>query len=299
MSSTEENRIKVVNVRLAEAPSLYSTQKVKSSEDVIKIIADELKQYDREVFAIVNLKNTKQIINLNICSIGALDTALVSPREIMKAAILSNATAFIGIHNHPSGNVIPSGEDIFTTKRLMKCGEILGIKMLDHIIVAGGTGNTFSMFSAGMMNDQSLDEFIRTGEIKEPAVEYGRKDDLQLQDKDSFSIYQLKQGENTSLLRFEAYDYLAAKGYAADVTDYELVYTAELLPGTSLEDIYTRFNIDRPQDFKGHSLSVSDVVVIHQNGQDTAYYVDRIGFKQVPEFLQNDNQLISEEYLEL
>ncbi len=64
-----------------------------------------------------------------------------------------------------------------------------------------------------------------------------------------------------------------------------------LTPGTSLEDIYTRFNIDHPKDFKGHSLSVSDVVVLHQNGQDTAHYVDSFGYKDVPEFLQPENYL--------
>ena len=73
--------------------------------------------------------------------------------------------------------------------------------------------------------------------------------------------------------------------------NYELVYSAELTPGTSLEDIYTRFNIDHPKDFKGHSLSVSDVVVLHQNGQDTAHYVDSFGYKDVPEFLQPENYL--------
>ena len=71
-----------------------------------------------------------------------------------------------------------------------------------------------------------------------------------------------------------------------DKANYELVYSAELTPGTSLEDIYTRFNIDHPKDFKGHSLSVSDVVVLHQNGQDAAHYVDSFGYKEVPEFLQ-------------
>ena len=76
-----------------------------------------------------------------------------------------------------------------------------------------------------------------------------------------------------------------------DKANYELVYSAELTPGTSLEDIYTRFNIDHPKDFKGHSLSVSDVVVLHQNGQDTAHYVDSFGYKDVPEFLQPENYL--------
>ena len=105
-------------------------------------------------------------------------------------------------------------------------------------------------------------------------------------DKDTFSIYQLKRGDETRDFRFEPYDRLAATGRTADRANYDLIYTAELTPGTSLEDIYTRFNIDHPKDFKGHSLSVSDVVMLHQNGQDTAHYVDSSGYRQVPEFLQ-------------
>ena len=103
---------------------------------------------------------------------------------------------------------------------------------------------------------------------------------------DTFSIYQLKDGDETRDYRFEPYDRLQAAGLAADRANYELVYTAPLVPGTSLDDIFTRFNIDHPKDFKGHSLSVSDVVVLHQDGQDTAHYVDRGDFKQIPEFLQ-------------
>ena len=105
-------------------------------------------------------------------------------------------------------------------------------------------------------------------------------------DKDTFSIYQLKRGDETRDFRFEPYDRLAATGRTADQENYDLIYTAELTPGTSLEDIYTRFNIDHPKDFRGRSLSISDVVVLHQNGQDTAHYVDSSGYRQVPEFLQ-------------
>ena len=111
------------------------------------------------------------------------------------------------------------------------------------------------------------------------------------QDKDTFSIYQIKGGNETRDLRFEPYDRLTATGHRVDAKNYTLVYSAELTPGTSLEDIYTRFNIDHPKDFKGHSLSVSDVVVLHQNGQDTAHYVDSFGYKEVPEFLQPENYL--------
>ena len=111
------------------------------------------------------------------------------------------------------------------------------------------------------------------------------------QDKDTFSIFQIKGGDETRDLRFEPYDRLTATGHRVDPKNYALVYSAELTPGTSLEDIYTRFNIDHPKDFKGHSLSVSDVVVLHQNGQDTAHYVDNFGYKEVPEFLQPENYL--------
>ena len=111
------------------------------------------------------------------------------------------------------------------------------------------------------------------------------------QDKDTFSIYQIKGGDETRDFRFEPYDRLQAAGNVVDKANYELVYSAPLAPETSLEDIYTRFNIDHPKDFKGHSLSVSDVVVLHQNGQDTAHYVDSVGFRQVPEFLQEQKQL--------
>ena len=110
-------------------------------------------------------------------------------------------------------------------------------------------------------------------------------------DRDSFSIYQLKRGDETRDLRFEPYDRLTATGHAVDPANYDLIYSAPLAPGTSLEDIFTRFNIDHPKDFKGHSLSVSDVVVLHQNGQDTAHYVDSIGYRQTPEFLQPQNYL--------
>ena len=128
---------------------------------------------------------------------------------------------------------------------------------------------------------------LTQGEVKEL---YAKAQEAEA-DKDTFSIYQLKQGDETRDFRFEPYDRLQAAGNTVDKANYELVYSAELTPGTSLEDIYTRFNIDHPKDFKGHSLSVSDVVVLHQNGQDTAHYVDSFGYKKVPEFLQPENYL--------
>ena len=130
----------------------------------------------------------------------------------------------------------------------------------------------------------SMKQELRESEpSKEALLLYGKED--------AFGIYQIRDGKETRDLRFEPYDRLRAAGNTVHRGNYTLVYTAPLTPGTSLEDIYTRFNIDHPKDFKGHSLSVSDVVVLHQNGQDTAHYVDSFSYKDVPEFLQPENHL--------
>ncbi len=112
---------------------------------------------------------------------------------------------------------------------------------------------------------------------------------------DAFGIYQLKDGDGMRDYHFEPYDRLQTAGLSVETANYDLIYTAELTPGTSLEDIYTRFNIDRPEDFKGHSLSVSDIVVLHQNGENTAHYVDSIGYREVPEFLREQPAIAAEQ----
>ena len=146
------NEIQVVNIRMVKEPSLYSTEKITSPEDVKKVIAKELATYDREVFAVLNLKTNGQPINLNICSVGTLDASVVSPREVFKSTILSNSAAFVAIHNHPSGSLNPSQKDKDVTKRLLSCSELLGVKMLDHIIVAGETGDIYSFKSEGLLD---------------------------------------------------------------------------------------------------------------------------------------------------
>ena len=136
---------------------------------------------------------------------------------------------------------------------------------------------------------------LTEGQVKELYAKAQETAKTAEQDKDTYSIYQLKHGDETRDLRFEPYDRLQVTGNVVDKANYELIYSAELTPGTSLEDIYTRFNIEHPKDFKGHSLSVSDVVVLHQDGQDTAHYVDSFGYKSVPEFLQEQKQLTPDE----
>ena len=102
----------------------------------------------------------------------------------------------------------------------------------------------------------------------------------------TFSIYQLRGGDDTRDYRFEPLDRLKERGMTVDRASYELVYSAPLHDIETLESIYQRFNIGHPEDFTGHSLSVSDVVVLRHGEQETAHYCDSAGFVEVPEFLQ-------------
>ena len=106
-------------------------------------------------------------------------------------------------------------------------------------------------------------------------------------ERDTFSIYQVPAGPDGRDFRFRSYEELQAAGLAVDRKNYELVYTAPLDGKTTLENIYRTFNTDdRPADFRGHSLSVSDVVVINRGGKEEAHYCDSIGFTPVPEFMR-------------
>ncbi len=105
-------------------------------------------------------------------------------------------------------------------------------------------------------------------------------------DVDMFGIYQLKHGEQTRDYLFERLDRIRARGMSVDRANYKPVYVAPLRAGETLGSIYETFNINRPADFTGHSLSVSDIVVLQKRGEATAYYVDDIGFKPIPGFIK-------------
>lgn len=132
----EKNKLNVVRVKLVEDIPLYSDEIVGCADDAVDILKKELSTYDREVFGIINLDTKNKVLNFNIVSVGTLNSSAAHPRETFKTAILSNSASFIAIHNHPSGFPSPSPEDLLTTQRLYEAGEIIGIEMLDHIIVA-------------------------------------------------------------------------------------------------------------------------------------------------------------------
>ena len=106
------------------------------------------------------------------------------------------------------------------------------------------------------------------------------------QDMDHFTIYQIRDGSPGGDYEFKGMDYIRQKGMEVRPEYYQEVYMGALVPGTTLEDLYIQFNGPKmPEGFTGHSLSVSDVVVVHKEGVDHAYYVDRFGYEEIPQFL--------------
>lgn len=134
---------------------------------------------------------------------------------------------------------------------------------------------------AELQKDRAVEQEQKQELEESPA---NREAQLLFGSEDRFGIYQLKDTEEARDIHFMGMEYLESKGLAVTRENYNLLYTAPLEEGTSLEDIYTRFNIDRPADFRGHSIFVSDVVVLHQNGENTSHYVDSFGYREVPEF---------------
>ena len=109
------------------------------SEDIFKseIVEKELINADREKFIVLHLNVKNEILSYEVASIGSLTNSIVYPREVFKGAILANSASIILLHNHPSGDPELSIDDIEITRRLVKSGDILGIKVLEHLVVAG------------------------------------------------------------------------------------------------------------------------------------------------------------------
>ena len=106
-----------------------------------------------------------------------------------------------------------------------------------------------------------------------------------------FAIYQMDtDGEHT--YQFMGFESAKKLGYTIEGKDYRMVYAAPWTPTITLEDIFERFNINRPNDFHGHSLSVSDVIVINRTAETKAYYVDSFGFEELPDFVQQRMEML-------
>ena len=112
--------------------------------------------------------------------------------------------------------------------------------------------------------------------------------------RDSFEIWQLKDTPDTRQLRFMNSEFLARHDLTVDLGNYARVYASDLKPGTTLEDLYTQFNLNHPEDYRGHSMSVSDLVILNQGGETAAFFCDSIGFTDVSDFVVQDYEKVRE-----
>ena len=125
-------RCRVCLVREGESQPV----KIAGPDDIYTLVKDELAKADREMLVSIMLTTSNQLIGVETVSIGTLNSSHTSPREIFKSAILANAFGIILCHNHPSGDLTPSTHDCKLTEMLREAGDLLGIKVIDHIIVS-------------------------------------------------------------------------------------------------------------------------------------------------------------------
>ena len=142
----DDYSFKRVEVRLClkDGDPYYSAESVTSPEVAVNIMAEIMKDLDREMVAVINLDAKNRPLNYNIVSIGSINQSLAPIQNIMKSAILSNAASIIVMHNHPSGEATPSRADIQVTERLVEAGKLMELPMLDHIIVGEGGDERYS-----------------------------------------------------------------------------------------------------------------------------------------------------------
>ncbi|MFC1601294.1 JAB domain-containing protein [Candidatus Sumerlaeota bacterium] len=141
-------RIPIVTLRMVRDKTVqYHTRTFCDSASVFDFAREIIGDRDREVFLVLCLDTKNRLVCLEESSVGAADFAVCVPRDVLKVALLSNATAIIAAHNHPSGDPTPSAEDRRSTEHLKQAAELLGLKFLDHVIV--GDGSFFSFAQEG------------------------------------------------------------------------------------------------------------------------------------------------------
>ena len=353
--------------------------------------------YDKEAFVVAFLNTKNRVIDYEVVSVGTINSSLAHPREVFRNAIINKANSIILCHNHPSGDLNPSREDINLTERLRETGNLLGIRVLDHLIINGvnhhelysfkaqgilETAETYNLATSVRNEETNYDFNVPIQEhaypLPDPDISikdrnsYGYLDDemlplsreraaelfeqdltvyllyeddteamafdredfdnhsgifgihrtdwIELQDyeamkdkekssvseleqrfletsADSFAIYQLKGGEEFRDYRFQGLERLQSAGNSVDHDNYEFIYAAPLTnfngnQNHTLNKLYEQFNINHPADFKGHSLSISDIIALKVNDRLSFHYVDSFGFVEQPHFLsQKTNYL--------
>lgn len=132
----------------------------------------------------------------------------------------------------------------------------------------------------------SLDTIRKTASEIIDSIEESMREQLLERNADRYEIYQIGDESPARDYKFMGLEFAQSHNFEIRKEDYDLIYTAPLADGDTLESLYEKFNLDHPADFTGHSLSVSDVILLHQNGEDHAFFVDSFGFAEIPEFLK-------------
>ena len=132
-----------ISRRIQSQSKWFSDNKITSPQDIADVFIPLLKDELKERFIVVCLNSANKIIKFDTISVGNLNSSIVHPREVFKTAIENSSASIILVHNHPSGNPDPSGEDIAITKKLSESGKIMDIPVFDHIIIAGGKYTSF------------------------------------------------------------------------------------------------------------------------------------------------------------
>ena len=136
MKENHAKRVNLVSLKvIKESSVLYSNRRISTPIEAVNLLRNLLEDCDREKMLVCCLNTKNEPTNISVVSIGSLNSSIVHPREVFKTAIISNSASILIAHNHPSGNSTPSKEDINITERIKKSGEIIGIKMIDHIII--------------------------------------------------------------------------------------------------------------------------------------------------------------------
>ena len=152
MTQTAFEALDVINIQMIkERKLLYNGNRLTMPEQAAEAFCTLVGDPDRECFVALLLDGKNRITGLHLVSQGSLNQSIVHPRETFKSAILANAAAIILAHNHPTGDLTPSSEDIAITRRLKEAGDLLGIRVLDHIIVDTDTGKNKSFTEMGLL----------------------------------------------------------------------------------------------------------------------------------------------------
>ena len=207
-------KIDIVRVKLDTEKSIYSDENIDSPEKMVSVVGSEIKELANECVLLANLNTKNQIINMSVISQGLINQSLLHPREIFNKAILSNASGVMLFHNHPSGDITPSKQDKEITEKIAFSGELLGIKLLDHIIVGAGNFAYFSFAKENLIDTH----FINKENTRKFLKELEEIEDKELPTKTDFK----NELERLKYYNYEAYikDFLTEK--TGETSDYIL-----------------------------------------------------------------------------